>query len=69
MLTKNGYHAPLIGDAQLQANRFMRARVTLHLGSTVMLVPPAAEHKKPGVIGIVYDKWLSAARLHNISSK
>ena len=53
MFTKNGYHAPLFGDA---ANRLARARATLRLGSTVMLVSPAAERKKPGVMGIVYDK-------------
>ena len=38
------------------------------LGSTVMLVPPAAECKKPGVMGKVYDKWLGVVQLHNISS-
>ena len=54
--SQNGYHAPLIGDAPLQANRLMRARATLRLGSTVMLVPLAAECKRPGVMGIVYDK-------------
>ena len=68
MLMKNGYHSPLIGDAPLQANQLTWPHAMLRLDNTVMLVPPAAERKKPGVMGIVYDKWLGTAWLHSISS-
>ena len=61
---KNRSHTPSIGDNPIVRKLTQRAHTTLCLGSSVVLVPLVTASKKPGVMGIVYGKWLSAEQCH-----